>query len=154
MRQIDWSKELSEDDMVWLRQTGIPGVEDRITKHQEQYGAPVQDPEVPNDTVTRSALDPNAGADAATNLGTGPQKVDPREADPQEVDEDEPDDYDTWSKVELDNEVTARNDLANKSDGTVSGVEVVGTGSNGAVKKEDLVKGLRLWDRENPDALS
>lgn len=152
MRQIDWDKELSEEDIAWLRQTGIPGMEDRITQHQGQYAAGVPDFEIPKDEVTRSALDPNAGADAAVNLGTGPQKVDPRDNDPQ--DEDEPDDYDTWSKVELENEVTTRNDLANKSDGTISGVEVVGTGSNGAVKKEDLIKGLRLWDQENPDALS
>lgn len=154
MRTIDWNDKLSDDDIVWLRQTGIPGIEDRIANHQMQYGEEVPEADVPPDVVTRSVLDPTVGADASTGQNNGPQLVDPTKADPPAESDEPDDDYDTWSKAELESEVAARNDLANKSDGTVSGVEVVGTGSKGHVTMPDLVKGLRLWDRENPEVLS
>jgi hypothetical protein len=139
MRKIDWEKPLSEEDVRFLVQAGIPGMEDRIRSNQARFGAEEYAPEVPEDTLTKSALDPTAR--------TG-EPIVPVDAG---APEDEPveDDYDTWSKADLETEVTARNDLADTSD-----VEVTGTGKDGAVLKADLVKGLRLWDQENPTALS
>jgi hypothetical protein len=148
MRKINWDAKLSEDDIAWLRQTGIVGIEDRISKHQDEFGGVVPEVEDKGDGVTRSALDPEAGADSvipASPAQTVPTKVDPTDADPQDT---EPDDYDVWKVSELEAEVIARNEMDNTSD-----VEVVGTGSNGNVTKPDLIKGLRLWDAENPGAL-
>jgi hypothetical protein len=64
--------------------------------------------------------------------------------------EDEEDelDYTKWPVKELEDEVAARNAMKDTTK-----VDVVGTGKDGAVRKADLVKGLRLWDQENPDAL-
>lgn len=149
MRKIDWDNELSEEDIAFLRQTGIVGIEDRISKHQEQFGGVVPEDQSGDDGVTRSALDPQAGADSLVPPSEGqtvPTKVDPTKADP--PGDDEPDDYDTWSKDDLEAEVIARNAMENTTD-----VEVVATGKNGAVLKADMIKGLRLWDSENPGAL-
>lgn len=55
----------------------------------------------------------------------------------------EPDDYDEWTRSELDDEIGKREKLAP--------VTVVGTGKNGNVLVTDLVKALRLWDAENTE---
>lgn len=147
MRKINWDDKLSDEDIVWLRQTGIVGIEDRIASHQEQYDAKVPKLEHGDDLLTANALDPTSRANTPAETGDGPVKVDPTQADPPAEDELE-DDYDRWSVDELEAEVTARNSMADTST-----VEVAGTGAKGKVLKADLVKGLRLWDGENPDAL-
>lgn len=146
MRKINWEDKLSDEDIAWLRTTGAPGMEERIVRHQEQFEAEVPEVEIPEDKVTRSALDPTAGADSLANQQNGPLLVDPTK---ESSSADKEDDYDTWTKAELEEEVTARNSLSDTSD-----VEVVGTGKNGAVLVADLIKGLRLWDQENPGALA
>lgn len=148
-RQIDWSAPLSEEDILWLRNSGQPGMEERIQTHQAQYDAEVPEPETGDDVLTASLLDPSARASVPVqNDGaSAPKLVDPTQADPQDQ-EPEPDDYESWNVAELEDEVSARNALADTSDVTVEG-----TGKGGKVLKTDLVKGLRLWDQENPDAL-
>lgn len=155
MRKLDFSKPFSEADIAWLRQAGSVLTEEQIALHQEGFGEDVPELEDVEDQVTRSALDPTARRVDRVESDGAAQLIDPTKADPQGDDEssEEPDDYDTWNKTELENEVTARNVIAGGSDGKVTSVEVVGTGANGSVKKEDLIKGLRLWDQENPGAL-
>lgn len=144
MRKINWDEKLSDDDIVWLRNAGFMS-EEQIATHQAQFDADVPDPEIPEDEATRSAL---SGESAVTpaETGDGPLLVDPTQADPQAG---EQDDYDQWSVSELKAEVDARNGIPDTSD-----VEVEGTGKSGAVTKADLIKGLRLWDAENPQAES
>lgn len=145
MRKINWDEKLSDDDIAWLRQAGFK-TEEQLAAHQAQFDAEIPEPEIPEDTLTASALDPNARASTPLETGDGPQLVDPRQEDPPP---DNDDDYESWSMTELSAEVTARNKLPDTSQ-----VEVTGTGTNGARTKADLVKGLRLWDRENPEALA
>lgn len=149
MRKIDWEKPLSDEDIAWLRQAGFMS-EERIAAHQGQFDKEVPEPELSGDEATRSALDAEARA-AELSAGTGngaPVLVNPSNADAQPDQDVEGDDYDQWKKPELEAEVKARNDLPDTTQVTVEG-----TGKDGAVLKEDLVKGLRLWDNENPDAL-
>jgi hypothetical protein len=143
MRQINWDDKLSDEDIAWLRTTGIVGIEDRIARHQEQYDAQVPEDEVPDDEVTQSALDAQSRANTPAETGDGPVQVDPTQADPQGEFED---DYDEWTLPSLKSEVKIRNDM----EGTGQ-VEIVGTGTNGAQTKADIIKGLRLWDAENPE---
>jgi hypothetical protein len=148
MRKIDWDKKLSDEDVSWLRQAGFMS-EDRIANHQAQFNAEVPEVEVPEDEATRSALDAEARL-AARVEGTGagsPVLVDPTAAEIEDEDSGL-DDYDRWKKPELEAEVKARNEMPDTSE-----VTVIGTGRDGAILKEDLVKGLRLWDIDNPDAL-
>lgn len=149
MRKLDHTKPYSEDDIAFIRQMGVPYGEDWIRVNAETHGEPTPEPEeVPDDTVTRGVVgadavgQPPAQPDPATGA---PRLVDPTQAGAAEL---EPDDYPDWSKGDLEAEVTARNQMENTTD-----VEVVGTGSGGNVTKADLVKGLRLWDQENPGAL-
>jgi hypothetical protein len=145
MRKINWDEKLSDEDVAWLRQAGSVRTEDQIAAHQARF-----EDEVPEDTVTQSALDPNARANTPADTGDGPTLIDPTQADPQDGDGEGDDyDYDDWKVSELDAEVTARNSLDNRK----SDVEVVGTGANGKVTKPDLIKGLRLWDSENVGVL-
>jgi hypothetical protein len=152
MRKMDWEKPLSDEDIAFLRQSGIPDTEGIIARHQAKFDVTVPEEEVPEDTGTKSALDPSATAlgDPIEGIGQGsPQLIDPtKPVDEMADDEDEGDDYDQWNKVDLENEVEARNALENSGP-----VEVIGTGKDGNVLKPDLVKGLRLWDQENPRAL-
>jgi hypothetical protein len=146
MRKIDWEAPLSEDDLAWLRQAGFMS-EEQIAIHQSQFGEEVAEPEVPADEVTKSALDPTARMGEPVPPGNGAAVlVDPTKADPQDIEDD--DDYDTWKVSDLEDEVAARDGLPDSGD-----VEIVGTGQNGKVLKADLIKGLRLWDTENPGAL-
>lgn len=152
MRKIKWDEKLSPDDITWLRQAGFMS-EERIATHQAQFDATVPDPETPDDTLTRDALDPTARvAERAEGTGGGsPVLVDPTgSGDPgsDETEDVEPDDYDQWKVAELETEVTARNKMPDTTTVTVEG-----TGSNGHVTKGDLIKGLRLWDQENPGAI-
>lgn len=156
MRQIDWEHPLSEEDINWLRQSGIPGTEERLAKHQEQFGAEIPDAEVPEDTVTQSALDPGArmrgefvGAESAP-VNVSPE-VGVQAGDAIET-EDEGDDYDSWKVGELREEAIARNKIAETED-DVTLVEITGTGKDGAVTKADVIKALRIWDDENPGVL-
>lgn len=149
MRKLDDEKAYTEEDIAWIRQAGIPFGEERIAQNAEKFGTKVPDAEVPDDEsgILRQVV----GADAA---GVVPE-IDPESGAPRLVNpagdqtDDEPsDDYDQWSKKELEDEVAARNDMPE-----TSAVEVTGTGKNGNVLAADLIKGLRLWDAENPDAL-
>ena len=142
MRKINWEQKLSDEDIVWLRAAGHVS-EEQIARHQEQFDAKVPDPETPVDETTQSALNPAARANTPAETGDGPVQVDPTQADPQAPVED---DYNNWSVPELKDEVAARNGIQDAGD-----VEVVGTGKNGAITKSDYIKGLRLWDAENPD---
>lgn len=152
MRKLNWEKPFSQEDFAWIAQSGIPGLAERAERHQARLGAEVPESETPNDTLTQSALDPQGRVanqvDGFDQLGA-PQLVDPTKPVAEVPEEDdEGDDYDSWSRPDLDAEVTARNDLPDTTE-----VSVVGTGANGGIRKEDLVKGLRLWDQENPTAL-
>jgi hypothetical protein len=150
MRKIDWEKALSDEDIAFLRQSGIPDTEGIIERHQAKFDAPVVADEFEPDPVTKSALDPSAIAigDPVEGIGGGsPKLIDPTQAEV-EVEDVDGDDYETWNKADLESEVDARNALENSGE-----VEVVGTGKDGAVLKADLIKGLRLWDQENPNAL-
>lgn len=151
MRKIDWEKALSAEDIAFLRQAGIPGMMERVEAHQAQFDAKVPEVETLDDPATRSALDAQGRvADPVEGVGVV-TLIDPLDSgdapDDDEDDEDLPD-YDKWPVKELTDEVDARNAMENTTN-----VEVVGTGKDGAVRKPDLVKGLRLWDQENPDAL-
>lgn len=137
MRNIDWDQPLSEEDKAWLRQSGMPMVEQRIKANEEQFNQEPSTPDVPPDTVTRSALDPTA------RVSEGPVPTGETPASG----EDELDDYDDWTVAELNAEVTKRNDDAESEEDTVT---VTGTGTNGAVRKPDLIAGLRAWDRDHP----
>jgi hypothetical protein len=143
MRKIDWDEPLSEDDLTWLRSSGILLIEDKIRKNQERFSGSYEEPEVPEDTGTISALDPTARLGEHQPNKPGP--VDPTggEEDSDEED-DETDDYDEWSRSDLEGEVNKRNDLPGTSE-----VVVVGTGANGNILKSDLIKALRVWDQEN-----
>lgn len=155
MRKIDWEGPLSDEDVTWLRQAGFVS-EAQIVKHQAQFDAEVPDVELNPDGVTRSALDPAARvADPVEGMGAGsPVLVVPTEEGADDVPtEDDGDDYDQWKVNELEAEVKARDEIADKRE-DVSFVKIDGTGKNQAVTKGDLIKGLRLWDQENPGALS
>lgn len=150
MRKIDWNAVLSDEDVAWVRQAGFLS-EERIAHHQAQFDAEVPPVEAEEDTVVRSALDPDARVFDRVNVESGP--IDnslPIVTDPvPEDDEDEEElDYDKWKISELEDEIAARNEMAD-----TTSVSVTGTGKDGKIVKADLVKGLRLWDDENPDAL-
>jgi hypothetical protein len=147
MRKIDWTKALSEEDIAWLRTTGIVGIEDRIERHQADFDAKVPEDDTPDDETTRDALNPGQRAAEAVNTGNGPQMVDPTASDDQD-DEDEGDDYESWKVGELETEVKARDEMPE-----TTACVPEGTGANGNVTKPDLIAALRVWDRENPDAL-
>lgn len=149
MRKIDWEGLVSEEDADWYRTTGAPGAEDRIRQNRETYGQDYTPPEVPENPAIQSADDPNARAKGTpVDSPGGPQLIDPREQG--KVEEVEEDDYDTWSKTDLEKEVDARTKLAEQRE-DVTPVTVVGTGSGGNITKADLIKGLRVWDQENPE---
>jgi hypothetical protein len=159
MRQIDWDQELSEEDISWLRQSGMLDVEGRIERHQAKFGAEVPDGEVPEDTLTTSALDPLGRAKGepvpsdGAPVNTTPEPGTVHAGDAIDLDDEGADDYDVWKVRELEAEVEARNKIADERE-DVTTVEVVGTGTNGAIRKPDLIKGLRIWDDENPGILS
>lgn len=152
MRKIDWEKPLSKEDIAWVRQAGFMS-EEQIQRHQDQFDAEVPEVETTEDTITQSALDPQArlrGTPVAVD--SAPVNVTPSlNADAIEPDE-EGDDYDQWKVAELKAEVEARNALAEQRE-DVTAVQIEGTGKDGAVTKSDVVKALRIWDDENPDAL-
>lgn len=153
MRKIDWENPLSEDDILWLRSSGIPGIEERIGNHQAEFGESTPEDET-TDNSTMSALDPNAKARGERVSSDGaPVDTTP---DPGSVqagdasdDEDEGDDYDSWKVAELKEAVTRRNQLAADNE-DVTSVHIDGTGKDGAITKADVVKALRIWDDENP----
>lgn len=141
MRAINWDKPLSREDVTWLRSSGMYSVEERIRANGEQFNKEYADAEAGTDEATQSALDPTSRTGQLADNAVTP--VDPTEEPPAD------DDYESWKVQELEDEVKARNDLADTTE-----VTVVGTGTNGNTTKPDLIKGLRLWDQENPNALS
>lgn len=160
MRKIDWESPLSEDDIIWLRASGQLGVEERIAAHQAKFDADTPEIKIPNDEVSKSALDPDAfGRGTPVGSDGAPVNVTPEPGTRQAGDaltEDEVADaqaeYQSWKAQELKDEVAARDELAASRE-DVSPVSVTGTGTNGAVTKADLVKALVLWDQENPGVL-
>jgi hypothetical protein len=156
MRKIDFEKPFSEEDVTWLRQSAVLS-EEAIARHQAQFDAKVPKVEETKDTVTQSALDPQArlrgefvGSESAAINISPDLGVQAGDAIVEESEND--DDYDAWKVRELEAEVEARNKLAEDRD-DVTMVEVTGTGTGGAVRKPDLIKGLRIWDDENPGVL-
>lgn len=127
-----WDGPMSDNDKTWLKTWDQF---DLIRQNEEEFsgGATTKDPES-NDPALKSALDPNATQRA---VDLNPETPD---------EDDEADDYDDWTVAELETEVAKRN---NDPENTDTPVEVVGTGSKGKVLKEDLIKGLRVWDQEN-----
>jgi hypothetical protein len=152
MRKIDWDKKLSTEDITWLQASGMYDVDRRIAENAEKYGSEV--PETDTTDPTRSALTDGGPAGTPIETGSGPRQIDPTNSgsDSDAGGDDEDDDYDEWPKADLEKEVEARNKIAAERE-DVSEVTVTGTGSNGNVVKDDLVRGLRLWDQENPNAL-
>lgn len=147
MRQINWDEPLSDEDVAFLRQMGVVGMEERIQGHQAKHGVDVPEEEIRPDGVTVSALDPEARASTPVETGDGPKLVDPTQQDPS-PDVETVDDYDSWKIGELEADVKARNEMDGYDE-----VAVTGTGANGKVLKSDLIAGLRDWDRKYPDAL-
>lgn len=148
MRQINWDKPLSENDKVWLRQSGMPGVEERIRANEEAHGGEYEEPETPPDPLTRSALDPEARGgrlpSEAPPSGAPSPDQGPLATGADEVD----DDYDEWTKADLEDEIAKRN--ADEAESVV----VTGTGARGAVTNQDRINALRAWDRAHPDTPS
>jgi len=139
MRQIDWDSKLSDEDVAWLRQAGIrfgpngQAIEDAIRENQGREYVEVEETD---DPVLRSALDPAAGAGVPfANLSEEEQRA-ALDARSTVESDDEDDDYDQWTKAELEDEAAKRD------------LDVTGTGKNGNVLVTDLVTALRADDRE------
>lgn len=153
MRKIDWEKPLSEQDIAWLRQTGIPGIEERIERHQNETGGEVPEVNQTEDTGTRSAFDPTSTRTQVVSDGaSAPINVTPSPEDVRTDTEDEGDDYESWKVAELKEEVAARNKLSDERE-DVTPISIEGTGKEGAITKQDVIKALRVWDDENPGVL-
>jgi len=146
MRKIDWDKALSNEDIAWLRQAGIMS-EEQIARHQEQHKAEVPEEDIPDDETTKDALSA-ARVRERVVTGDGPVEVDPTQSGPDAEEVVVEDDYDDWKVKELEDEVVARDGMAD-----TTRVVVEPTGANGKVLKQDLIKALRVWDDENPGAL-
>jgi hypothetical protein len=154
MRKIPWEGDaaLSDEDIRFIVQAGVPGWIERATVHQASFGVDMPDLSGGEDLATKYADDPTARRGEPVQSPGAPQLIDPTNPDAEEMppaEDVEGDDYDEWNKADLEKEVTGRNQMPNTTE-----VTVVGTGKDGAVLKVDLVKGLRLWDEENPDALN
>lgn len=87
MRKIDWDQPLSADDIAWLRQAGIQGIEDRIADNAAQFTGEDDD----EDETTLLVLDPKT-----------PETGADEDAD------DEGDDYDEWTAADLRDECQKR----------------------------------------------
>jgi hypothetical protein len=154
MRKLDHDKAYSEDDIWFIRQAGWPNSEELIARNAEQFGIEVpevegHDPAIPvvgSEAAAGTFIPPDPATSAVRLID--PMDPDGTKSEGEEVADDDGDDYDTWTKPDLEGEVSARNDLADTSD-----VVVVGTGRDGNVVKADLIKGLRLWDIDNPEAI-
>lgn len=156
MRKMDHTKAYSPEDIAFLRQMGVPYAEDWIRQNAETHGYDPDQPNTPDDTLTKPVIGPEGA------VGNGAPVIDPATGAPRLVDPTNPeatigsaesesnmdDDYDRWKMPELQADVAARNEMPDTTQ-----VEVIGTGQNGTVLKADLIAGLRKWDRENPDAL-
>lgn len=155
MRKIDHTARYSAEDIAFLRTNYPPYVEDMIVQNGKTHGYDPDVPEVPEDDVTRVAIGAEANDGVTTPVvdpaTSAPRLVDPLGASDDGAGEDvggADDDYDRWKVSELEADVKARNEMPETTN-----VEVVGTGANGKVLKEDLIKSLRLWDAQNPGAL-
>lgn len=145
MRKLNFEDKLSEEDIAWIRQAGWPNGEDLIIENAERFGTKIPEPE--------TGENPLRGVVGEEAVGNPPQPIDPasgavRLVDPTAQQELIEDDYDQWKLPELEAEVKARNEMPDTTDVTIQA-----TGSGGKILKADIVKGLRLWDQENPDAL-
>lgn len=137
MRKINWDGPLSREDLAFLSQAGIPGMDEKVRMHQAQFEGAESFPAPPSDS--------------ATQVIGGVVVADPVVEETSDVEEtpDAPDDdYDDWTKGDLETEIHARNQIEGAEN-----VEVIGTGANGNVKREDMIKALRVWDQTNPGAL-
>lgn len=137
MRQIDWSKRLSDDDVAWLRASGMrfdPNGQPLEQAIQANLGTDFEAPE--DNDPGRSVLDPTAtGAQPFASLTADEQRAALDAGNPDADDEEPEDDYDEWSKDELKEEADKRE------------LEVTGTGRNGSVLVKDLVSALREDDK-------
>lgn len=145
MRKINWegNEPLSEEDMRFIVQAGVPGWIERAERHQARFDQPMIDTSGGVDEATRYADDPAARTAEQVPSSGAPVLVTPdAPPPPAEVE----DDYEEWKVADLETEVANRNELPNTGQ-----VTVVGTGRDGKVLKGDLIKGLRLWDQDNPE---
>jgi hypothetical protein len=148
MRKLEWGgdKPFSEEDMRFIVQAGVPGWIERAEAHQARFNKEMPDLTVGGDTLTKYADDPTARVAELVESQGAPVLVDPTAKPPEDS---EGDDYDEWKVADLETEVRARNEMPDTSE-----VVIEGTGRDGKVLKADLVKGLRLWDQDNPQALN
>jgi hypothetical protein len=109
MRQINWDQRLSDDDVTWLRQSGMRfapdgrPLEDAI---RDNLGKDWEQPTGSGGGPGRSVLDPTAtGAQPFASLSADEQRE--RLGGDQPSDDD--DDYDQWKKDELVAEIEDRN---------------------------------------------
>lgn len=124
MRRIDWDAPLSEEDLAWLAQAGIPGTAERIERNQRQF-------EVEEDEIDDDEDDEVIDEDADT---------DESEDDAEPVTEDgtnEEDDYETWTRADLITEASTRTPAVDVKPNA---------------KKMDVVRSLRTWDAAHPSA--
>lgn len=130
-----YERAMTDDEKAWLRTWGQ---HDLIRANEEEFSGGAKE-EVPSgdDPTTKSVLNPNADQRVVTEVLPDPEEPEAEE---------ELDDYDEWTKAELEAEVAKRNADPENADHQV---EVTGTGRNGSVLKEDLIKGLRVWDQES-----
>jgi len=126
MRQIDWDSKLSEEDVAWLRQSGMrfgPSGRDIEDEIRDNLGRSYAEPEDgPEDPATKSALDPAATAGVPfASLSEEEQRA---RLNAGAVVDDEGDDYDTWTKADLTAEIEARNsDLGDDAKMSTSGTK-------------------------------
>lgn len=138
MRQIDWDSKLTDEDKAWARQASLPMVEQRIAENEERFGQESSAAKMGlNDQPAgTSALDPT-GMVGRPNDGTQPPNAPPVGEGDDDTAYD--DDYDQWKVAELKAE----------ADGRDPKVEYASD-----ARKQDVIDGLRAWDREHGDTES
>lgn len=114
MRQIDWDKRLSDQDVQWLRSSGMrfgPNNQPMEDAIRDNLAGSYEEPSGSGDDPSRSVLDTTAaGAQPFASLSEEEQRTRlTPELEPAD------DDYDKWPKAELVAEIEERNSSENKS---------------------------------------